>query len=344
MMKIAIDAMGGDRGPRVTVPAAVAMTKKHIDLSITLVGDAAVIRRYLRAIKADEHDRLQIKHTDVQVAMDESPVQALRNKKDTSSMGMALSLVKTGEAQACVSAGNTGALMVLARFILRTLANIDRPALAHALPTMFPERCVRVLDLGANVDSTPEQLVEFAVMGSVLSRSVDNIDNPTVALLNVGTEEIKGNELVKKTAEMLSQQPYVNYTGYIEGDNIYSGNTNVVVCDGFVGNIALKASEGLANVILNSFKEGFQRNLFTKLAGLAALSVVKNVRRKLDPERYNGASLVGLQGIVIKSHGSASESAFANAIKEAMVEVQTDVPARISEQVKHLLKQQDAAT
>ncbi|MCD6055449.1 MAG: plsX [Gammaproteobacteria bacterium] len=343
MIKIAIDAMGGDRGPRVTVPAAVAMTKKYGDLHLILVGDEAVIRRYLRAIKADTHERLSIHHTDVFVAMDESPVQALRSKKETSSMGIALNLVKQGQAQACVSAGNTGALMVLARFILRTLANIDRPALIHALPTSLPDKCVRVLDLGANVDSSPEQLVEFAVMGSVLTRAVDNIEKPTVALLNVGTEEIKGNELVKKTAELLTQQSHVNYIGYIEGHHIYSGKANVVVCDGFVGNVSLKASEGLAKLILGSLKEGFQANIFTKLAGLAALGVLKKVRRKLDPERYNGASLVGLQGIVIKSHGHVSENAFANAIHEAIVEVQKDVPSKINEEILLILKEKQSA-
>lgn len=342
MIKIAIDAMGGDRGARVSVPAAANMVKKYPDLHLTLVGDEVVIRRYLRAVKAEEQSRLCIHHTDVEVAMDESPVQALRSKKETSSMGIALNLVKQGKAQACVSAGNTGALMVLARFILRTLANIDRPALIHALPTALPNQCVRVLDLGANVDSTPEQLVEFAVMGSVLTRAVGNIEKPSIALLNVGTEEIKGNELVKKTAELLSQQSYVNYTGYIEGNHIYSGQADVVVCDGFVGNTALKASEGLAKLIFSSLKAGFEHSLFTKLAGVLALGVLKKLRKKLDPERYNGASLVGLQGTVIKSHGNVTENAFANAIKEAMIEVQKDVPARISEEVALLLKQKEA--
>ncbi len=341
MLTIAVDAMGGDHGPRVTIPAALEMLKKHPNLELIMVGDQSVLRKYLRAKRALDTERLTIQHASQQVEMDEPPSQALRTKKD-SSMRVAINLVKEGRAQACVSAGNTGALMATARFVLKTVPNVNRPALISVLPTDRENEDVRVLDLGANVDSSPEQLVEFAVMGSVLTSAIEEIDEPRVGLLNVGEEEIKGNDLVKKAAELLTNLHDINYVGFVEGDHIYRGSVDVVVCDGFVGNVALKASEGLAKMLLQQIKDGFNRNWLTKLSGLAALHVLKNVAKRTDPARYNGASFLGLQGIVIKSHGNANVMAYQNAIKEAMLEVEKDVPQRISRKVGKLLQREDA--
>lgn len=333
---IAIDAMGGDQGPSVTVPAALLELRRYSDLHLILVGDQAVLREQLQIHAGEESKRLVIHHTSQKVEMDELPSVALRSKKD-SSMRVAINLVKNGTASACVSAGNTGALMAIARFVLKTLPGVDRPAISAVLPTMKPKVTVRVLDLGANVDSEAEFLMQFAVMGSVLSSTVDNVKNPRVALLNIGTEEIKGNEQVKKAAHLLALTPGINYIGYVEGDEIYKGIADVVVCDGFVGNVALKATEGAARLISQYIKEGFKRNWLTKLSGLLALHVLKGVGKRMDPGRYNGASLVGLQGIVVKSHGSANIMAFTNAIKQAKLEVQREVLQHISQQVSALL-------
>jgi glycerol-3-phosphate acyltransferase PlsX len=270
--------------------------------------------------------------------MDELPSQALRGKKD-SSMRVAINLVKEGSAHACVSAGNTGALMATARFVLKTLPGIDRPAIIAALPTIKGH--THVLDLGANVDSTADHLLEFAVMGSVLTSAVDNVERPTVGLLNIGEEEIKGNERVKEAARLLGASE-LNYVGFVEGDDVWKGVVDVVVCDGFSGNVALKSSEGVAHMISHYLKQEFRRNVFTKLAGLIALPVLNGLRRKIDPRRYNGASLVGLQGIVIKSHGNADTFAFTNAISEALLEVEKQVPQRISSKLEAILAQRRA--
>jgi glycerol-3-phosphate acyltransferase PlsX len=259
------------------------------------------------------------------VAMDESPATALRTKKD-SSMRVAIDLVKRGEAGACVSAGNTGALMATARFVLKTLPGIDRPAIITAWPTMRGH--VHVLDLGANVDSTPEQLFQFGVMGSLLVEALENKPRPKVCLLNIGVEDIKGNETVKRAAELFRGSD-LNYGGYVEGDEIFTGDADVVVCDGFVGNVTMKASEGLARMISQLMKESFLRNPLTRLSGLIALPVIRAFRRKVDPRRYNGASLVGLNGIVIKSHGSADVLSYACAIRVAIAEVRNQVPKLI---------------
>lgn len=252
-------------------------------------------------------------------------------------MRVMINLVKEKTAHACVSAGNTGALMATAKFVLKTLPGIDRPAIIAALPTIHPTTKVRVLDLGANIESTAEQLFQFAVMGSILATATDELAKPRVALLNVGTEEIKGNEQVKKAAQLLLDNREINYIGFVEGDDIYKGNADIIVCDGFVGNVMLKSSEGLAWIITQYIKEAFSRNWFTKLSALAAIHVLRSVRKRIDPARYNGASLLGLQGIVIKSHGGANVLAYANAIEEAMSQAKQNVPELIAARVGQLL-------
>ena len=332
-LTIALDAMGGDHGPDVVVPAALSALKDNKSLKLTLVGDQETLSVALKQHGADAGPRLQIKHATQVVAMDELPSVALRSKKD-SSMRVAINLVQEGKASACVSAGNTGALMATSRFVLKTLPGIDRPAIITSLPAITGH--THMLDLGANVDSSADVLLQFAVMGSVLVQAVDNKPAPTVGLLNIGEEEIKGSERVKEAARLLSQSD-INYVGYVEGDDIYKGTVDVVVCDGFVGNVALKTSEGVASMISHFMKEQFNRNLFTKLSALIAMPVLKLIKHRIDPRRYNGASFVGLNGIVIKSHGGADAFAFTNAIKEAVREVDKSVPERINEQLNTLL-------
>ena len=330
---IALDAQGGDHGPGVVIPAALSVLKEMPDLKLILVGNREEVTAELRRHGADVGAHLQICHASQKVEMDDLPSLALRTKKD-SSMRLAINLVQDGTAQACVSAGNTGALMATARFVLKTLPGINRPAIITTLPTLTGH--TRMLDLGANVDCSAEVLFQFAVMGAVLTQAVDHHPNPSVGLLNIGQEEIKGNEQVKEAARLLGDSD-LNYVGYVEGDNIYSGEVDVIVCDGFVGNVALKTSEGLAKMIGHYIKTGFKRNLLTRLAGIVAAPVLRSLKNNIDPRRYNGASLVGLQGIVIKSHGSADAFAFANAIKEAIAEVNNNVPQRITQQLEHLL-------
>lgn len=255
-------------------------------------------------------------------------------------MRVAINLVKEGRAQACVSAGNTGALMATARFVLKMLPGVDRPAIIVSLPTIKGH--THMLDLGANVDSTADNLFEFAVMGSVLTSAVDNIKRPTIALLNIGEEEIKGNDTVKEAARLLEASD-LNYIGYVEGDGIFKGEADVVVCDGFVGNVALKSSEGVAKMITHYMREAFGKNVFTRLAALVAMPVLKAFRAKIDPRHYNGASLVGLQGIVIKSHGGTDVVGYTNAIHEAEKEVRKNVPARISEQLEAILSRRQVS-
>ena len=321
-LTIALDGMGGDLGPGVVVPAALRVLKAaSAAVRLILVGQEDILSARLDQLKASGHPGIVIRHASQLVNMDESPAQALRVKKD-SSMRVAINLVKQGEADACVSAGNTGALMATARFVLKTLPGIDRPAICTTLPTVRGH--TRVLDLGANVDSKAEHLLQFAVMGSVLAE-VNGIQQPRVGLLNIGEEDIKGNELVKDAARLLASSD-LNYIGFVEGDGIYLDEVDVVVCDGFVGNIALKSSEGVAKLIRHFMTQEFKRNLLTRLAGLIALPVLRAFSRRIDPRRYNGASLLGLQGIVIKSHGGADALAFANAIQVAMLEVEQAVP------------------
>lgn len=331
--------MGGDHGPSVVVPAALKQLDREPELRIILVGDREVLERELKSRGRVGDDRLRVHHASQKVEMDEPPAQALRNKKD-SSMRVAINLVKQGEAGACVSAGNTGALMATARYVLKTLPGVDRPAIITALPTITGH--THVLDLGANVDCSAEHLFQFAVMGSVLVAAVDGNARPRVGLLNIGEEAIKGNEQVKEAAALLSRSDAVNYIGYVEGDDIYKGGADVVVCDGFVGNVALKTSEGVAKMISHFMRQEFNRNWLTRIAGLLALPALRAFRHRVDPRRYNGASLVGLQGIVVKSHGSADELSFANAIQVARREAQKNVPERISHQLSSLLLERRA--
>ena len=323
---VAIDCMGGDHGPSVTTLAALDFVRKNKDVSVFLVGIEEQIRPYL----AGENDpRLRLWPASEVVAMDESPALAMRNKKD-SSMRVAIDLVKSGEADACVSAGNTGALMATSRFVLKTLPGIDRPAICGVFPTMTGH--VHVLDLGANVDCSPEHLVQFAIMGSSLVSAIEHKERPSVGLLNIGEEAIKGNDVVKQATELLKDSG-LNFIGNIEGDGIYKGEVNVIVCDGFVGNVALKTSEGLAQMLGTFLKEEFGRNALTKLAGVIALPVLKHFKQRVDHRRYNGASLLGLKGIVVKSHGSADIFSYGNALGRAADMVRSGVLARISERV-----------
>ncbi len=327
---VAIDAMGGDHGPRVTIPAALDLLKLDSKVKIILVGLTDAIEAELSANKAQVGSRLSIHHASELVLMDESPQSALKNKKD-SSMRVAINLVKSGDASACVSAGNTGALMATARFVLKTLPGIDRPAIAGILPNKHG--ITYMMDLGANADCTPEHLLQFAIMGSVLVSCVEQKAHPTVGLLNIGSEDIKGNDVVKRTSELLKES-HLNFYGNVEGDDIYKGTTDLVVCDGFVGNVALKTSEGLAHLMGGFLKEEFKRNLLTKLMALISIPVLKAFKRRLDPRCYNGASFLGLRGIVVKSHGSADAFSFRHAISKAVEESRSGVLARITQQLE----------
>ena len=328
-VKVAVDCMGGDHGAHVTVPAALGILQRDPEVSFILVGRQDLIQRELLALRFAPDARVRIEHASEMVEMDESPVAAMRGKKD-SSMRVAINLVDRGEAAACVSAGNTGALMAISRFVLKTLPGIDRPAIATVLPTVKGH--TYVLDLGANVNCEPEHLLQFGIMCSELVSSVEGKARPTVGLLNVGVEDIKGNEQVKKAAELMRSSG-LNFHGFVEGDDIYKGTTDIVVCDGFVGNIALKTSEGLAQMLGTYLREEFTRNLFTKLIGAIASPVIGAFKRRVDHRRYNGASLLGLRGIVIKSHGSADAFAFEFAIQRAIEEARTGVLAHITERM-----------
>ena len=323
--------MGGDHGPRVTVPAALEFLARRPDVEIVLVGMPEALARELKARGAATGARLRMHPASQVVAMDEPPAQAMRYKKD-SSMRVAVNLVKSGEAHACVSAGNTGALMAISRFVLKTLPGIDRPAIATVLPNM-KGGYTYVLDLGANVDCTAQQLMQFGVMGAKLVAAVEHKERPSVGLLNIGVEDIKGNETVKWAAELLRESG-LNFHGNVEGDDIYKGTTDVVVCDGFVGNVLLKASEGVANMIVGFLRQEFTRNPWNLLAAWMARPVRKALRARMDPGRYNGASLLGLKGIVIKSHGSADAYAFGQALARAAEEVSNNVPQRIAAQIR----------
>ena len=330
--------MGGDFGPDIVVPAAKKAAATHPDVNFILVGDEAVLLPAVAKAALTGNPRVRIQHASQKVEMDELPSSALRNKKD-SSMRVALDLVKAGTAGACVSAGNTGALMATSRFVLKMLPGIDRPAICTSLPSTTSHTWM--LDLGANVDCNAAHLFQFALMGSVLATAVDGNPNPSVGLLNIGEEEIKGNDAVKRAAQLLTEGP-LNYAGFAEGDDIYMGAFNVIVCDGFVGNIALKSSEGVARMIATFIKQEFRRSLLTKLTALVAMPVLKAFRRRIDPRRYNGASLLGLRGIVIKSHGGADALAFANAIKVAILEVRESVPERITARLQSYQEQKQA--
>src|SRR6185295_11528877 len=297
-------------------------------------GRQELIQRELAARHFVPDARVRIEHASETIEMDESPVTAMRTKKD-SSMRVAINLVDRGEAAACVSAGNTGALMAISRFVLKTLPGIDRPAIATVLPTVKGH--THVLDLGANVNSEPEHLLQFGIMCSELVSSVEGKARPTVGLLNIGVEDTKGNEQVKRAAELMRASG-LNFHGYVEGDDIYKGTTDIVVCDGFVGNITLKSSEGLAKMMATYLREEFARNAWSRLAGLVALPVLKAFKHRVDPRRYNGATLLGLRGIVVKSHGSADAYGFECALTRAIAEARSGILAHITERMAAIHK------
>ena len=335
---IALDTMSGDHVPTEIIPSALHVLSKHDNLHLVLVGQEEILLKVLAENNAGPNEQISIRHASETVEMHELPSKALRKKKD-SSMRVAINMVHEGEAQACVSAGNTGALMAISRFVLKMLPGVDRPAICSTMPAL--EGHTHLLDLGANVDSSSEQLFQFAVMGAALASATDNLDNPTVALLNIGSEEMKGNDRVKLAATMLADS-HINYVGFAEGTDIYSGKYDLIVCDGFVGNVALKASEGVAELMSQHAKNAFQKSFYGKLAALVTMPVLRDIRRKLDPRRYNGASLLGLRGIVVKSHGSADKVSFAHAIEEAIVEVEKNVPERISARLEELLAESES--
>lgn len=326
---IAVDCMGGDHGPSVTVPAVLSFLKRETDVSVVLVGLSDVVEPLVADHLTRLGDRLRFRHASEVVAMHDSPALAMRGKKD-SSMRVAVNLVKEGVAHAAVSAGNTGALMAISRFVLKTLPGIDRPAIASVLPSLKGQ--TYVLDLGANVDCSAEHLLQFGIMGSTLASIMESKDRPTVGLLNIGEEEIKGNEVVKRAGELL-RASNLNFYGNVEGNDIYKGTTDVVVCDGFVGNVALKSSEGLAQMMATFLREEFKRNLFTRLAALVAMPALSNFKKRIDHRRYNGASLLGLRGVVVKSHGSADSHAFEWALTRAATAARQRLVERISERM-----------
>ena len=327
--------MGGDRGLSVTLPAALQCAAEIPDLCLLLVGRSEQIEAALRAGKSRAGPgQIEIVHAQDVVQMDDPPAVALRAKRE-SSMRIALEMVKAGRADACVSAGNTGALMAIARFVLKTLDGIDRPAIAHMLPNE-KSRSTTVLDLGANVDCSAEQLLQFALLGSAMVSALQGTERPTVGLLNVGEEVIKGNEVVKRAAELLRGSG-LNFYGNVEGNDIFRGTTDVVVCDGFVGNVALKASEGLAQMLAGFVREEFTRTWMARLIALVALPVLGRFRHRVDHRPHNGACLLGLRGIVIKSHGSADAYAFGFAIRRAADAARNQLPMRTEAAVAPLL-------
>jgi glycerol-3-phosphate acyltransferase PlsX len=321
---ISLDAMSGDLGAEVVVRAADAALRKHTSLELVLVGDRDELQAHITRIVGEE-SRLSVVHASEVVAMSESPVDALRKKKD-SSMRVAIDLVKEGKAQACVSAGNTGALMATAKYVLKMLPGVDRPAIITELPAKGGS--LHMLDLGANTLCTAEHLFQFAVMGSIVTTDITGIEDPRIALLNIGAEDTKGHDTVKEAAAMLNNSA-LNYVGFIEGSELFSGKADVVVTDGFTGNVALKTMEGTVGLAAHYLKRAFTRNLVTKLQAFLARPVLSSLAVQMDPRNYNGASLVGLYGIVIKSHGSADSHAFLHAIDTAIVEVRNQVPQQI---------------
>ncbi|OXS19498.1 phosphate acyltransferase PlsX [Pseudomonas rhodesiae] len=330
---IAIDAMGGDFGPRSIVQACVASLSATPSLHLTLVGQPSLLEELIASHPAVDRARLSIAPASETITMDEKPAAALRGKPD-SSMRVALELLRDGKVQACVSAGNTGALMALSRHVLKTLPGIDRPAMVAAIPTQTGY--CQLLDLGANVDCSAEHLFQFAVMGSVAAQAL-GVARPRVALLNIGTEDIKGNQQVKLAATLLQGARGLNYIGFVEGDGLYRGEADVVVCDGFVGNILLKSSEGLATMIATRIESLFRQSLVSRLVGALALPLMRRLQADLAPARHNGASFLGLQGIVVKSHGSAGVEGFQSAIARAVIELQENLPQRLHGRLEDLL-------
>ncbi|GAB2924450.1 phosphate acyltransferase PlsX [Rheinheimera gaetbuli] len=334
-LTLALDMMGGDHGPHTTIPAALAAVCEFPDLYLVLCGDEAILTEQLKLHGVFPHPQLSLRHCSQTVSMADKPAVALRSKRD-SSMRVALDLVDKAEVQACVSAGNTGALMAMAHFVLKMLNGVDRPALITALPAMEANP-VYMLDLGATVNCDADTLFQFAVMGSVMAEEVIGISQPKVALLNMGEEEIKGSDQIKRAAMLLSECHDINYIGYIEGNDIFSGKADVIVCDGFVGNVALKTCEGVAKLILRRFEASIKDKVTAQLFGWLIKPFIKNLYQGVNPDHYNGASLIGLRGIVVKSHGNASKDAFLSAIRQAVREVERQVPAKIKDRLEHVL-------
>ena len=329
MVTLAIDCMGGDHGPKVTLPACRTFLDSHPQAKLLLVGLPEALAHF-------SHPRVTLVHATEVVEMDDPVEVALRRKKD-SSMRVAIEQVRDGNAQVAVSAGNTGALMAIARYVLKTLDGIDRPAIAGQMPNAKGGGTT-MLDLGANVDSTPEHLLQFALMGSALVSVLTGKENPSVGLLNIGEEAIKGNENIKKTSELLrsaAKTGDLNFYGNVEGDDIFKGTTDIVVCDGFVGNVALKAIEGLAAMVSDFLKKSFSRNIFTLIAGFIAYPALSSFKKLVDHRRHNGAALLGLRGLVFKSHGSADELAFLTALQRAYDAADHDLLARVKSQLAH---------
>lgn len=341
MLRIAIDCMGGDHGVPVTVPASVSFLRQTSDVSLLLVGKADVIEQSLRTIDADLRSRIEVVPASEVVGMDDPIEVALRRKRD-SSMRVAASLVRDGRADACLSAGNTGAWMAISRYVLKTLDGIERPAIASGIPNQTGG-VTTMLDLGANVDCEPQHLLQFAVLGSCMVTALHGKEQPAIGLLNIGEEVIKGNEVVKQAAELLRASP-LNFKGNVEGNDIYRGTVDVIVCDGFVGNVALKTSEGLAQMLGGFIREEFTRSLFTRLAGAVAMPVLKRLRHRVDHRRYNGACLLGLRGVVVKSHGSADAYAFECAIARAHDAVRNRMIERTADILANLRTRLDAVS
>ncbi|MEO8279102.1 MAG: phosphate acyltransferase PlsX [Ideonella sp.] len=340
MVRLAVDCMGGDHGPSVTLPACKSFLDAHSDVELILVGRAELLTT------AQNWPRCRIVGANDVVESDDSVETALRRKKD-SSLRVAIMQVRAGDgvsaaADACISAGNTGALMALARYLLKTLDGIDRPAIATVLPNVR-DGFTTVLDLGANVDCTAEHLLQFALMGSALVSAVEGCESPTVGLLNIGAEAIKGSETIRQAGDLLraaAERGHLNFFGNVEGNDIFKGTTDIVVCDGFVGNVALKTSEGLAAMLSDFIKQEFTRNLYCKLAALVALPVLKHFKARVDHRRYNGAALLGLRGLVFKSHGSADAFAFEHALNRAYDAAKNQLLDRVHERIRDILMAQ----
>lgn len=336
--------MGGDKGPSITIPSAIMAINQLPNLHLILCGDEKIITTELALLNISpqtlhQHKQLSIFPTTEVVEMDEKPAYALRTKKN-SSMRKALDLVQEGQAQACVSAGNTGALFSMAHFVLKTLPGVERPALISSLPTHDDDKHVFMLDLGANVFCDSHVLYQFGVMGSVMAQQVDGIDRPRIALLNMGEEAIKGSDHIKQAALELSENSDINYIGFIEGGDIFSNKADVIVCDGFVGNVALKTCEGVARLVFEKSKTLFKQNILVKMLTFIVKPSLKKLFKSMNPDQYNGASLIGLRGIVVKSHGNANSSAFFSAIMEAVKEVERQVPDKIKNSLEQGLSPQ----
>ncbi|MEY8214348.1 MAG: phosphate acyltransferase PlsX [Colwellia sp.] len=338
-LTIALDVMGGDQGPLITISSAIMAINQQPNLHLILCGDEPIITETLTHYKITKenlatHKQLSVFPTSQVVLMSDKPIVALRTKKD-SSMRKALDLVHEGRAQACVSAGNTGALLSMAHFVLKNLPGVERPALISSLPTHDKDKHVFMLDLGANVFCDSHVLYQFGVMGSVMAEQVDGISKPRIALLNMGEESIKGSDHIKLAALELTENKDINYVGFIEGCDIFSNKADVIVCDGFVGNVALKTCEGVARLVYQKSKTAFSASLLAKLFGSLLKPSFKKLFKTMNPDQYNGASLIGLRGIVVKSHGNANSGAFLAAIEEAVKEVERQVPEKIKSSLEH---------